>query len=464
VRSLQRTVMFYVTIFLAVAGTAAAVTSYYFVRYEVNSFQDNALHEVALTAGLAFRDDIRPNVQAELEDQLVVQVWNRSEQLVHRAGPPFEIPYQRQLGYSDVTVDGNSFRVFRAEDSKHAIQISQRWSAREEVAAYAAAGAVLPLVASMPLAWLLIGFAVRRVLAGLGDLSADIGRRGTDAKDSLSTAGVPPEIVPLVNSMNALIERHQHALDTQRRFVSDAAHELRTPLAAIQIQADNLKAQDLPPSTREASMDLLDGIRRATYSVNQLLTMTRADASVHDEPDTIDVAVLVRMTVAAAASIAATKGVRLVNDLDDGIQLTVRSSDVRLILSNLVDNAVRYTDAGEVRITGQRKESFFAIDVADTGCGIPEAALPRIYDRFFRAAPPDVQGTGLGLSIAKTAGDRNGIRIQIRNRTDSPGVVATMEIPDRPSSAAISSAALSVSANGNKGRGRQTPARPTPSQ
>lgn len=462
-RSLQRTVMFYVTIFLAVAGTAAAVTSYYFVRYEVNSFQDNALHEVALTASLLSRDDIRPNIEAELEDQLVVQVWNRSEQLVHRAGPPFDIPFQRELGYSDVTVDGNSFRVFRAEDSRHAIQIAQRWSAREEVAAYAAAGAVLPLVASMPLAWLLIGFAVRRVLAGLGDLSADIGRRGTDARDRLSVAGVPQEIVPLVDSMNALIERHQHALETQRRFVADAAHELRTPLAAIQIQADNLKAQDLPASTREASLDLLDGIRRATYSVNQLLTMTRADASVLDEPDTIDAAVLVRLTVAAATSIAATKGVHLVTDLEDGTQVTVRSSDMRLILSNLVDNAVRYTDAGEVRITGRRKKDTFTIEVADTGCGIPDAALPRIYDRFFRAAPPDIEGTGLGLAIAKTAADRNGILIQVRNRKDSTGVVATMAIPVRPSSAKVSDA-RPVSAAGNRQQGLPAPARPAPSQ
>ena len=130
-KTLRSTVMFYVTILLVAVSVAAAVTSYYFVKYEVNSFQDNALQEVALTAGLLFRNDIQPRIDAELEDQLVVQVWDLAGHPVHRSGPSFEIPHQRELGYSDVTQDGARFRVFRAQDSKHAIQISQRWSARE---------------------------------------------------------------------------------------------------------------------------------------------------------------------------------------------------------------------------------------------------------------------------------------------------------------------------------------------
>lgn len=427
--SLRKTVMEYVTILLIVVGFAAATTSYYVVKHEVNSFQDNALQEVALTAGLIFRNDIQPRIDAELEDQLVVQVWDHFEKPLHRSGPPVEIPSQSALGYSNVTAGGERWRVFRARDSRHAIQISQRWSAREEVAAHAAIGAAAPLIVAVPLAWLMIGWAVGRILAGLGRLSTDISRRSVDAKDALSMAGVPDEITPLVGAMNTLIGRHQQALETQRRFVSDAAHELRTPLAAIQIQVDNLQAQDLPKPTREASTDLLNGIRRATYSVNQLLIMTRADASMESQVDTIEAAVLVEMTVSAAASIAATKGVQLVMTVEEG-QVTVRPSEVQLVLSNVVDNAVRYTGpGGQVHVNGKQTENTFEIQVIDTGCGIPEAALPHIYDRFFRAAPPDIEGTGLGLSIAKAAADRNGIQMQIRNRTDRRGVVATAKIP-----------------------------------
>lgn len=436
-KSLRSTVMFYVTILLVAVSVAAAVTSYYFVKYEVNSFQDNALQEVALTAGLLFRNDIQPRIDAELEDQLVVQVWDLAGHPVHRSGPSFEIPHQRELGYSDVTQDGARFRVFRAQDSKHAIQISQRWSAREEVAAYAAAGAVLPLIASTPLAWLLISWAVRRVLSGLGDLSADIGLRGADAKDSLSLAGVPQEIVPLVTAMNSLIGRHQHALDTQRRFVSDAAHELRTPLAALQIQIDNLRAQDLPGAAHELAQDLQNGIRRGTYSVNQLLTMTRADLSMESDAETIQTGVLVGLIVSAIAPVAEAKAVQLITDVKDNIPITVRVAEINLVLSNLLDNAVRYTSPGGlVHIEGNEVEGAFAVKITDNGCGIPEAALPQIYDRFFRAAPTDIDGTGLGLAIAKAAGDRSGARIDISNRRDTVGVTATIEIPLIPAKSA----------------------------
>ena len=111
-KSLQKTVMVYVTILLVVVGFAAATVSYFFVKGEVNSFQDNALQEVALNAGLVFRHDIQPHIDAELEDQLVVQIWDHSEKPIHRSGPPVEIPYQSELGYSDVTAGGERWRVF----------------------------------------------------------------------------------------------------------------------------------------------------------------------------------------------------------------------------------------------------------------------------------------------------------------------------------------------------------------
>ncbi len=450
-KSLRRAVMVYVTILLVAVSVAAAVTSYYFVKYEVNSFQDNALQEVALTAGLLFRDDIQPRIDAELEDQLVVQVWDLGGLPVHRSGPSFDIPYQRELGYSDVTQDGVRFRVFRAQDSRHAIQISQRWSAREEVAAYAAAGAVLPLLASTPLAWLLIGWAVRRVLSGLGDLSTDIGRRSAEAKDSLSLAAVPQEIVPLVSAMNSLIERHQHALDVQRRFVSDAAHELRTPLAALQIQTDNLRAQELAGGAREVAQDLQNGVRRATYSVNQLLTMTRADSSMESDAETIQASVLVGLIVAAIAPVAEAKGIRLVTDVQGNAPITVKAAEINLVLSNLLDNAVRYTSPGGlVHIEGKQGVDTFAIKVTDNGCGIPETALPQIYDRFFRAAPIDIDGTGLGLAIAKSAADRSGARIDIRNRNDAAGVTATVEIPLVPAKSTPTRPPLSGGASARK--------------
>jgi two-component system OmpR family sensor kinase len=421
--SLRKTVMNYVTGLLVVIGVAAAITSYHFVKYEVNSFQDNALHEVAMAAGFVFRQDIEPRIDAELEDQLVIQIWDETRTPLHRSGPVVDIPLQAELGYSDVTAGGERWRVFRSRDGNHAIQVSQRWSAREEVAAYAAAGASVPLIAAIPIAWLLISWAVKRVLSGLGKLSSEIGERSADAKDALGLQGVPLEVVPLVTAMNSLIERHQLALETQRRFVSDAAHELRTPLAVLQIQIDNLRARELSGPSREIAQDLLDGIRRASYSVNQLMTLVRADASIESEAETVDAQDLIGLIASGFAPVAETKGVTLTVVPQPACELNVRADDLRLIVSNLIDNAVRYTRAGgTVSIGTQQLEDHLVIEVLDTGCGIPEAALPHLYDRFFRAAPVDIDGTGLGLAIAKSAADRSGFVLTIENRSDVVGV------------------------------------------
>lgn len=421
--SLRKTVMNHVTGLLIVIGVAAAVTSYYFVKYEVNSFQDNALHEVAMAAGMVFRHNIEPQSEAELEDQLVIQIWDEANAPLHRSGPAVDVPLQPALGFSDVTAGGERWRVFRSRDGGHAIQVSQRWSAREEVAAYAAAGASVPLIVSIPVAWLLISWAVKRVLAGLGRLSSEIGERSAEAKDSLGLDGVPVEVVPLVTAMNSLIERHQTALETQRRFVSDAAHELRTPLAALQIQIDNLRARELSGPSREIAQDLLDGIRRASYSVNQLMTLVRADASIESEAEMVDAQDLIGLIASGFAPVAEAKGVTLTVVPQPSFALSVRADDLRLIVSNLIDNAVRYTRSGGTVSIGTRgSHDRLVIEVLDTGCGIPEAALPHLYDRFFRAAPVDIDGTGLGLAIAKSAADRSGFALTIENRGDISGV------------------------------------------
>ncbi|MDB5548657.1 MAG: two-component sensor histidine kinase [Tardiphaga sp.] len=428
--SLRQTVMLYVTVLLVIVGVTAAATSSVFVRYEVNRFQDTALQEVALNAGLIYRHEIQPRIDADVEDRLVVQIWDHAGRVLHRSGPPADLPQQARLGYNDVTAGGENWRVFRANDPQHAVQISQRWSAREDVAAYAAAGAAVPLLAAIPLAWLLIAWAVKRVLTGLGELSIDIGQRSLDAKDALGLAGVPSEIAPLVGAMNALIERHQHALDLQRRFVSDAAHELRTPLAALQIQIDNLGARELAGTERGMAADLLAGIRRAAHTANQLLTMARADALLESRSEIVDVGALLRLLVAGSAPVIEAKAITTTIDVADHSRVMTRAADLQLVLSNLIDNAVRYTQAGgEIIVRASSTIEATVIAVIDDGPGIPVEALPKIFDRFFRAAPQDSEGTGLGLSIAKAAADRNGIAIRIANRPDASGLTATVTVP-----------------------------------
>jgi two-component system, OmpR family, sensor kinase len=231
--------------------------------------------------------------------------------------------------------------------------------------------------------------------------------------------------------MNALIGRHQRAVDRQRQFVSDAAHELRTPLSALQIQVDNLKTHVKGRTQNEITDELNAGVHRATALVEQLLRLARLDdgGSLRTRKD-IDLEDLVAAAVADHVAIAMQKDVDLGLSVSDGVGLRVCDPDTRVLFSNLVDNAVRYTsNGGTIDVVVKRQGREALVEVVDSGCGIPDAALPRIFDRFFRAAPPDIEGTGLGLAIAKAVADRNGFRLTIGNRQDAAGVVARVHLP-----------------------------------
>jgi two-component system OmpR family sensor kinase len=160
------------------------------------------------------------------------------------------------------------------------------------------------------------------------------------------------------------------------------------------------------------------------------MTMVRADADIESEAEVVDAEAFVRLVVSGFAPIAEAKGVSLSILPGARDELTVRAADLRLIVSNLLDNAVRYTRAGgAVSIGATRRGTDFVIEVIDSGCGIPEAAVPYLYDRFFRAAPMDIDGTGLGLAICRTAADRNGFRLDVANRSDTQGVRASVSMP-----------------------------------
>jgi two-component system OmpR family sensor kinase len=365
----------------------------------------------------------------EIEDEVVVQIWNASGEAILRTSP-LSIPRQPRLGFADVEFAGYSWRVFTSSDGVRTAQVAQRWSAREELAGKAALGAALPILSAIPIAWLVIIWALNRLLRRLGGFAEALAQRSVDAKDPISLENVPPEIAPLNVALNELIGRHQSAVNRQRRFVSDAAHELRTPLAALQIQVDNLKTH-ASHTQLEAIDELNGGVRRASALVEQLLRMAHLDyeASARMRAD-MDLKDLVAAAVADHVAIAMKKDVDLGLSDNETCDLRLSDPEIGVLFANLVDNAIRYTPSGgTIDVFLKREGTDALVEVVDSGCGIPDAALPRIFDRFFRAAPADIEGTGLGLAIAKAIADRNGFRLTIMNRLDAQGVVAQVQIP-----------------------------------
>jgi two-component system OmpR family sensor kinase len=426
--SLRKTIVARVVWLVAGVGLAATSMSFTLVTLEIDKFLDAQLQQVAVNTTPSAQDATSPLLKTEEEDHLIVQARDRSGNVIHRSGPLIDIPWQHLPGFSNVSENGLDWRVYRSSNPRQEVQIAQRWSARHEIAVRAATGAAMPFLLAIPVAWFIIGWSINRTLEGLRQLSFDVAQRSVDAVEPLRPVGIPLEIAPLIAALDELIGRHRQAVETQRRFVADAAHELRTPLAALQIQTDNLLADEVSGTRRELVGELGSGVRRASRLTNQLLEMARTEAAGTAMRQNVDLVTLTTSVLAEFVPLADAKHIELTMRADDVLSVKGDPDALRRLLSILLENALRYSAPGSlVEVNLAAEDKTMKLEIVDSGPGISPEALPFIYDRFFRAAPREIEGTGLGLAIAKKTADRNGLRLSHRNRTGMSGIIATIE-------------------------------------
>ena len=428
--SLRRTALVYVTVLLSVVGFAASAFAYVYAHDAATEFLDGQLRQIALNAGTGVSPAAAPApADQDPEDQFAVSIWEAGGRLVHASLPSIEIPRQTKAGYANVEAGGEKWRVYTASDSRRMVQVGQREVVRQEIAQAAALGAAAPVLFAIPLAWLVVGWAMNRVLTRLNALSVELAERSVRATTPIPLASVPREVAPLVLSMNSLIVRLQDIVKAQRQFVSDAAHELRTPLAGMQIQVENLSREGR--DDQGATAALARGVRRASALVNQLLQLARLDEGESARDERIDVNALVLECVADHAAVADRRQVDLAVDFSSRAASRGAPEEARAVFSSLIDNAVRYTPAGgRIDVTIARRGDDFIVEVSNTGDFLPKGAEMRVFDRFFRASPQRTEGTGLGLAIARRASERQGFGLVVENRTDGvSGVAARVYIP-----------------------------------
>jgi two-component system OmpR family sensor kinase len=358
----------------------------------------------------------------------MVQTWDGRGLPIGTSSPGLVIPRLAAPGFADVTAAGDRWRSFLTVRGDRSVQVNQRHAMREWNAILAAVEAALPILVTITLGWVLIGWGLGRVLGSLRGLAAEIGARGVGSNRPIPLRDVPIEVAPLVDAMNALIERLHKSLDQQRNFLSDAAHELRTPLTALRLQIENVRGQGAA-STLEATLpELQRGILRASGLVDQLLRMacydTGATIAAHEA---VDLVTLVLACIADHVVVAENKKVDLGVVTAEPLSIAGAPQDLRILFGNLIENAVRYTPPGGVVDVGIRRDGGKAVvEIIDTGCGIRDDLLARVFDRFFRAAPADIEGSGLGLAICRSICVRHGLDITLRNREHGQGLIATV--------------------------------------
>ncbi|MCF8150902.1 MAG: hypothetical protein K9K30_12075 [Burkholderiaceae bacterium] len=299
---------------------------------------------------------------------------------------------------------------------------------REKVANEIAEHLLKPMLVALPALAVLLVIAIGFALAPLRQLARDVASRAPNNLGPLPTDSVPAEVAPLVTRLNSLFADIVRALENERRFTADAAHELRTPLAALKAQAQVALASVDAEERRHALKQILVGCDRATHLVAQLLTLARLDADKALPMQTLSLRPIAEEVLAMSAGNAIEQGCELV--LGDG-DATIRGDALLLqvLLRNLVDNALRHgrPDQIEVSVTAQHGRAL--LSVSDNGRGIAADERERVMQRFYRSASADFSGSGLGLSIVRRIAELHGGSIDIKTAVSGAGVSSRLDLP-----------------------------------
>ncbi len=436
--SLRLRLVLLLTLGLGLAWGIAAWVSHIEARRQIDELFDAQLAQSAQVLLSTARhelhereehdDDRTTPVLHEYEQKLAFQVWNETGLLMRSTTAPAQAMANKAPGYAETMIDGQPWRVLTRWDKHHryTIQVGEPLAAREQLARRIAFKMLLPSLAALPLLALLIWFAVGAGLKPLQALKRGVKQRTADRLDPLATENVPDEVAPLAQALNDLFVRLQQAFDSERRFTADAAHELRTPLAALKVQTQ-VAQRTTDDAERCAALDnVLHGVDRAAHLVEQLLTLARVDPDAAAAGyESVELRALAARALADLAPQAATAQVALA--LADGPELAVNGNSAQLavLLRNLLDNAVRYTPAGGSATVAIRKEGGNTIlEVSDTGPGIPADERERVLQRFYRIPGSQAEGSGLGLSIAQRIAELHHAQLELADGARGEGLVA----------------------------------------
>ncbi|WP_407148324.1 ATP-binding protein [Bradyrhizobium sp. ORS 86] len=431
IKSLRGRLFIGLTAIILVTGAIGGTFAYNWAFGEAIEMQDSVLIQLAsLAQGHGFSGG-QPLHGVE-ED---TEVW-----LIESGKAPQGAADDRELftlrdGLQVATWKSQPVRVLlrtRSDGSRFAV--AQPTAVRDETARDVAFRTLLPIAVLIPCLMVVTALVIAHSLRPMVRLAGDLDARRADDMTPLPLEGTPSEMHPFIVSINGLLARMHLLIDQQRRFVADAAHELRTPITALSLQAENLDSVALPETARERVVALKQGMTRTKHLVEQLLALARHEG-IASSPAGMPLASLdgvAREVVAGLLPVSLDHGIDLGFALVEPV--TVRGEPVMLaaIIRNLLDNALRFTPPGGTIDVGICRENNAAIlQVEDTGPGIALADMDQVFEPFFRSSPPEGEGTGLGLSIVKRIVDSLGGGIALENVASAgrSGLRVTIRLP-----------------------------------
>jgi two-component system sensor histidine kinase QseC len=443
--SLRLRLIILLSVGLGVAWLVAAWFTHVESREEIGRLFDAQLAQSAQvllgTTGHEIHERIEHGeseiaVTHEYEQKLAFQIWDERDLLVRSTSAPSTALGITKDGYSESIINGQQWRVLTRWDANHEfmIQVAEPLAGREALARHITLKMLLPTFITLPVLALLIWFGVGAGLRPLQQLKQEVKQRTANRLEPVSLTRVPEEVEPFVKALNDLFLRLKEAFEVEKRFTADAAHELRTPLAALKIQAQvALRSKD-DEEQSSALKNVLHGVDRATRLVEQMLSLARVD------PDTaaisyrqVDLRSLTVSVMVDLEPLAQAKKIELTLEKGfahgDTCSVLGDEAQLSLLLRNLLDNAIRYTpDGGSVSVDILDIDAVTLV-VKDTGPGILESERKNVTQRFYRVSGSGEEGSGLGLSIVHRIAELHGARLEFGDNDAGNGLLVRVIWP-----------------------------------
>jgi two-component system sensor histidine kinase QseC len=427
-RSLQARLVAFALVLVAAIWLVTAALTWRDVRNELDELLDSHLAQaaallVAQQAGEIEHEDERRLDAPTLHryaPKVAFQVFHERKLVLRSANAP-DTPMVRSgrdldEGFTTVSIGGEDWRVFSTRGGEGDVQVfvGEQVASRVAIVWAALRSALWPLAAAIPLLALGLWWSVRQGTAPLRALGRSVAERQPQALEPIAPGDAPAEVVPVIESLNGLFARIGEMVELERRFTADAAHELRTPIAAIRTQAQVALGETDDAKRRHALAATLAGCDRATRLVDQLLTLSRLESGASPATAALEVATVARRVVAEIAPRALDKQQTIEVDAQRPAPLQGDEALVAVLVRNLVDNAVRYSPAGaRIAVCVEQEPAGPRLRVEDSGPGMGEVDVARLGERFFRVPGSAESGSGLGWSIVRRIARAQGATVAV---------------------------------------------------
>tara|TARA_R110002050_G_scaffold75275_1_gene161449 strand:- start:1337 stop:2677 length:1341 start_codon:yes stop_codon:yes gene_type:complete len=421
---------------LSVAIIAASFT-FSSAFEEAHELQDDVLQQMAV---LFDRYSLTPNdstltplSQDQLEFQVSVQLLGDNPASNPITKNILALPSNLTDGFHTVNLATQSWRVFvRTLSSSQRIAVAQETAIRDNIAFETALHTLMPLLVLIPILLLLLGYILGKILSPISILAHDVDRQTEHDLQLIPTTQLPSEIVPFVEAINRLLSKNSQVITSQKRFIADAAHELRSPITALSLQAQRLQQTELTDDARQKLNALQAGISRSIHLLEQLLSMARQQDNSIQQHQRTSLKTVFTEVIEELYPLVEAKEIDLGFSQDSDAQLNANPVRLKTLIHNLIDNAIRYTPSGgKVDLSIIETEQGIEMTIKDTGPGIANTEVQKVFEPFYRILGSNEYGSGLGLAIVASIVQQMDAKISLTpaDPVNNCGLCVTVKFP-----------------------------------